>query len=280
MKLSPRYDVEVLTIEGRPDDQGETVRRQRRRMESLLAGLTDEQWRSPSRCAGWTVQDVIAHLVGVNAFWETSVSAGLSGAPTQMLANFDPAAHPPLLIESMRTLAPRETYEQFVASNDGFLGVLAALDDDEWSTAAESPAGRVSIRLLAFHALWDSWVHERDIAIPLGLPVAEEPDEIASCLRYAAAAGPVLMLDDDSFAGDFGVVADNPRVAFTLTVDDAVAIRNGPADDSIPCLRGGAVDLVEALSIRAALPRDAPAEWEQLVKRLATVFDTDLETTP
>jgi len=29
-----------------------------------LAGLTDDQWRTPSLCPGWTVHDVAAHLVG------------------------------------------------------------------------------------------------------------------------------------------------------------------------------------------------------------------------
>ncbi len=29
-----------------------------------LAGLTEDQWASPSLCAGWTVHDVAAHLVG------------------------------------------------------------------------------------------------------------------------------------------------------------------------------------------------------------------------
>ena len=31
------------------------------------------------------------------------------------------------------------------------------------------------MRLLASHALWDGWVHERDIALPLGLTPPEEP---------------------------------------------------------------------------------------------------------
>lgn len=29
-----------------------------------LGGLTDDQWATPSLCAGWTVRDVVAHLAG------------------------------------------------------------------------------------------------------------------------------------------------------------------------------------------------------------------------
>ena len=176
----------------------------------------------------------------------------------------------------MRTLTPAEVLEQFVASNDAFLDALVPLDDDGWSTIAESPAGHVSIRLLAFHALWDSWIHERDIALPLGLEAVEEPDEIESCLQYAAAIGPVLLIGDrESLATEAGVLATEPHVGFTLEVRESVVVRAATPPAHIPCLRGPAVALVEALSVRAPLPADAPFEWRQLVKSLATVFDHD-----
>src|SRR3954463_623370 len=100
MKLSPRYGgAPIVDIEGAADDQRVPVTRQRRRMETLLSGLTDAEWASPSRCEGWSNQDLILHLISVNRFWESSVTAGIAGAPTQVLANFDPAAHPPLIID-------------------------------------------------------------------------------------------------------------------------------------------------------------------------------------
>ena len=277
MKLSPRYDAPaVLSIDGRPDDQAEVVRRQRRRLESLLAELSDNEWSSASRCDGWTVRDVVAHLVGVNAFWEASVSAALAGAPTRRLASFDPAAHPPLMIEPMRALTPHEVFDQFVASNRGFLGALATLDAQGWSAIAESPAGHVSVRLLAHHALWDSWVHERDIAVPLGLTCGDDADEVTSCLRYAAAIGPALTIGHrNAFTGQLAVQATDPDICFTLDVGESVAVRRDAPHAGVPCLRGRAVDLIEALSIRAPLPADAPEAWHRLVLGLATVFDTD-----
>jgi uncharacterized protein (TIGR03083 family) len=275
MKLSPRYHgPPILSIEGRADDQRVAVCQQRRRLESLLADLGDDDWRAPSRCDGWSVQDVVAHLVGVNAFWEASVSAGLAGTPTRVLASFDPAAHPPLMVEPMRALTFREVFDQFVASNDGFLAGLDALDDRGWSTPAESPIGHVSIRLLAQHALWDSWVHERDIAVPLGLTSAGDADEVGSCLRYAAAVGPALTIGDTSaFRGELAVVAANPDVSFVLEVGESVAVRHDSSRAHTPCLRGPAVELIEGLSIRAPLPADTPNEWRGLVHNLARVFD-------
>ena len=276
MKLSPRYGgPAVLSIDRHGDVEGVAVCKQRRRLESLLTGLGDDAWRSASRCDGWCIQDVVAHLVGVNRFWEASVSAGLAGTPTR----FDPAAHPPMMIEPMRALTSADVLDQFVTSNDGFLAALGALDDRQWSMPAESPIGHVSIRLLAQHALWDSWVHERDIAVPLGLTPPNEPDEVGLCLRYAAALGPALTIGDaNAFSGELAVVATDPEVCFTLEVGESVAVRHDSPRARTPCLSGRAVELIEALSIRAPLPTDAPSEWRRLVRSLATVFDTELDT--
>ena len=277
MRLSPRYEPPpILSIAGAPDDQLAPVVRQRRRMEATLAGLTSEQWCTPTRCDGWTVQDVIAHLVGVNGFWQMSVIAGLSGTPTRILADFDPAATPPLLIEPMRALSAAEVLDQFVSSNDGFLGTLADLEHDGWSTFAESPPGHVPIRLLAAHALWDSWVHERDIVLPLGITPAAEPDEVSSCLRYAAALSPAFAISTGSaLTGVFAIEATDPDVCLAVEVGESVDVRDVAVSSDAPCLRGPAVQLVEALSIRAPLPASTPPEWQRLLDGLANAFDTE-----
>lgn len=246
----------------------------------MLAALSTDEWHAPSRCDGWTVQDVVAHLVGVNAFWEASVRAGLGGTPTRILSGFDPVATPPLLIEPMRALTPNEVLDQFVTSNDKFLGAISELDDAAWSMLAEAPPGHIPIRLLVQHALWDCWVHERDIALPLGLTPAVEGDEVASCLRYVAALGPALaLISASAHTGTFAVHASEPEVCFELEVADSAVVRNGSTSRDAPCLRGNAVDLVEALSLRAPLPSSAPAEWRHVLAGLATAFDaTDAPT--
>ena len=279
MKLTPRYDAPpIIAIDGAAGDQYEPVVRQRRRLAALLAELDDDAWRSATRCDGWTVKDVIAHLDGTNVFWRHSVLAGLAGEPTRVLANFDPASTPPLMIEASRETEPAEVLDQFIASNEAFLATLADLDEAQWSTVAESPAGHVPMRLLAHHALWDCWVHERDIALPLGLTPTEEPDEVRSCLRYAAALSPALAISSGTeLGGVFAVDANDPESCFVLDVGESVAVRDGSAPDAAPCLRGAAVELTEALSIRAPLPSSTPEDWRRLLVGLAVAFDADLD---
>ena len=276
MKLSPRYDgPPLIAIDGPVDDQLAPVVRQRRRLEATLAGFNDDEWNAASRCDGWRVQDVVAHIVGVNTYWEASVKAGVAGEPLRILANFDPAATPKLMVGSMSSLTSEEVFQQFVSSNTGFLGALESLDATGWSMLAESPPGHVTIRVLASHALWDTWVHERDIALPLGRTQPVEDDEVIATLRYVAALAPALLIaGGEAPVGAYVVEVTDPELSFTLDVGESVTVRNGSAPDDPPLLRGDAVELIEALSIRAPLPDSTPAEWRELLRGLETVFDS------
>jgi uncharacterized protein (TIGR03083 family) len=276
MILAPRYDgPTILQIAGHPSDQLEPLIRQRRRMQEMLADLDEQQWMAASRCAEWTAREVVAHLIGVNSFWHASIRAGLAGTPTRILEGFDPATTPSLMVGQMTTLTTTEMLDQFVSTNEALLDAVTVLTDEQWSTTAESPAGHVSIRLLTQHALWDCWVHERDIVIPLGLALAPEPDELRSCLQYAAAVSPVLGMGlDRAHAGRFGVDATDPDMQFVLDVDESVSVHDAPVPAHVPTLRGDAATLIEALSLRAPMPASTPIEWSALLGGLTTAFDT------
>jgi uncharacterized protein (TIGR03083 family) len=280
MELSPRYDgPPIISIAGAPDDQLAPVVRQRRRTQAMLADLSEDDWCSPTRCDVWNVQDVVAHMVSVNDFWTASMRAGLAGVPTRMMVGFDPAATPELFVGPMRELEPRAVLDRYVASNDAFVEVIEGLDDGGWGMLAESPAGHVPIRLIAHHALWDTWIHERDIALPLGLTTPEEPDEVASCLRYAAALSPALAIGSgQTIRAVLAVEASEPDTRFVLDVGESVALYDGAAPSDAPCLRGPAVALVEAVSLREPLPASTPPEWFQLLGGLAAAFDGELLT--
>jgi uncharacterized protein (TIGR03083 family) len=277
MRLSPRYEGStILSIDDEPTCQLVPVTRQRERFRATLANLTAEQWQQPSRCAGWTVREVVAHLVTVNAFWNASVVAGRNGTPTRMLAGFDPAASPPKLVDTMNALTAAEVFEQFTATNDALLETLRALTDDEWSMPAESPVGHVSIRLVAQHALWDSWIHERDVVLPLELTAAVEHDEAVSCLQYAAVVGPLMSLGVGHAArGTLAIDATDPTVRLVLDVDEQVSLRTLSSIESLPCLNGDAVELVEVLSLRSPAGAAAPREWIEMLAGLQTAFGVD-----
>ncbi len=275
MQLTPRYDgPSLLRIELPLGDPAVPMLRQRRRLATLLAELGAEQWAAASRCDGWSVQDVIVHLVSTNQFWAASIGAALGGEPTRILTAFDPVSTPAALVEAAGSLSTADVLDRYVATNEQLAAAVAGLDDDGWAAVGESPLGHVPLQEVALHALWDAWIHERDVMLPLGLAQVEEPDEIAGCLAYAAALGPSFAAAGNlGRTGAIAVEATAPDVRLVVEVGDAVSVHGGDAPPGALRLGGSAVDLVEGLSLRAPLPCPVPDDQRWLLSGLAEVFD-------
>ncbi|MEQ1874659.1 MAG: maleylpyruvate isomerase family mycothiol-dependent enzyme [Ilumatobacteraceae bacterium] len=274
MELTPRYGTNpIITLDGSPPLILQPVTRQRRRLADALASFTDDQWAHPSRCAGWSNRDVIVHLDSTNSFWAFSIASGLRGTPTTFLSGFDPVASPAQLVAGSNELTAQAVLEKFAASAAALDAVFNALSDSDWLVLAEAPPGHISINALAHHALWDSWIHERDVLLPLGIAPAEEPDEVTACLRYVAALAPGFAVSRGRVDnGTLAVQATTPDAAFVVEVGDHVHVRTGSAKADL-LLNGPAVDLVEALSIRAPLKQSIPTDLKWMVNGLAEVFD-------
>ena len=235
--------------------------RHRRRFDERLAELSDEQWRAMSRCEGWDAQDVINHLISADGFWVLSLRSGVAGAPTSYLVDFDPTATPAALVAPMRALERSDVVEQFHKSTETFIETVDGLDDDAWSMLAESPFGHLPVRFVLAHAFWDSWLHERDIFVPLGIDVPVVPDELLLATWYSLLFGTVQggLLDDPAPVGEgpsepfevtlaFEDLSDTP---LHVAVDQGVRIHRVD-DGALPA--GTAVDLCEVYTGRRGDP--------------------------
>src|SRR5260221_8898425 len=70
-------------------DEGETMAKsspwpyihaERDALIADLEGLTDEQWATPSLCTGWTVRDVVGHLISTAKVTPPKFFAGFIGS--------------------------------------------------------------------------------------------------------------------------------------------------------------------------------------------------------
>ncbi len=274
MQLDPRYDgPTVLRFDPPPADPSVPLLRQRRRLVDTLAGLDAGQWLAPSRCAAWSCRDVVCHLVTVNQFWTASIAAGRAGSPTRFLTGFDPVATPAQLVEAAPALTTGELLDALASTTEALAGSLAGIDAAGWARPAETPPGHVAIAGLALHALWDAWVHERDICLPLGIGTVEEPDEVAGSLRYVAGLGPaVLAASGSTRTGCFGVEARGPETSLVVDVGVQVEVRDGPVPGGLPTVRGGAVELVDSFSLRTP-PPTLPGDDSWMVDGMSVLFD-------
>lgn len=274
MQIAPVYDHPIVTIDGGPAIVPAMVR-QRRRMLDLFSRLTDEQWAAPSRCEDWRVQDVAAHLAGVDPFWTASISAGLAGNPTEFLRGFDPRATPAAMVASVAGKAPAETLAELSAATNALCDLAEGLDDDALAKLAESPPGHVAIRELLHHALWDAWVHERDVALPLGIAPTTEDDEVLASLRYVAALSPAFaVMAHKAAEATILLEVTGPAARIVVTVDsDRVHVHDGDAPRDALTLQGDATQLTEMLSVRSPLQVEVSEDEEWLVRSLSEVFE-------
>lgn len=128
-------------------------------MLALCGDLSDVDWHAQSLCPGWTVRNVVNHVTSIEA-----VMAGWLPEDDRTPPPFERAAD-----FLHRTDVDDASYVETVrAVYDGRRRDLAALSDSDFERPSWMPTGPGTYgRFLAIR-VFDFWVHERDIAIPLG----------------------------------------------------------------------------------------------------------------
>jgi uncharacterized protein (TIGR03083 family) len=123
--------------------------------ETLCGDLNDDEWQAQSLCPDWTVRGVVDHVTSIEA-----AMAGWLPEDDTSLPPFDKAGA--FLDDSTPYVDKvRDVYDR--RRRD-----LAALTEDDLARPSWMPVGPGTYgRFLAIR-VFDFWVHERDITIPLG----------------------------------------------------------------------------------------------------------------
>lgn len=276
MQLSPRYlDRPLVRLDGEPSAIAHPTMVQRQRLADTVGALDDDDLLAPSRCEGWSGADVLAHLDGTNRFWSMSLAAAIAGTPSRVLDGFDPVATPAAMVDAGRDRSTSEVVGTFIESTNQLVNDIEAIPAEAWGTLGEAPPGHMTLAGVLHHALWDSWIHERDVLVPLGSTPVEAPDEIRAALRYAVALSPAIDVSSPQRrTGQVVVVGRDPDVAFAVSVGDDIVVTAcpDPGDHGV-VVRGSSAALVEAFSARGPFPSPVDDSWGWLLDGLAGAFD-------
>jgi uncharacterized protein (TIGR03083 family) len=122
----------------------------------LLGGLSDEQWQSPSRCAGWSVADVAGHVVGQLSDVTAFRLEGL-GTPEATARQ----------VEERRGRTAADLAEELDATTQTAADLIGSFDDDAFN--AEGPQGNGQTLGYGIESLWfDTFLHADDIRAAYG----------------------------------------------------------------------------------------------------------------
>jgi uncharacterized protein (TIGR03083 family) len=203
------------------------------RLAAWLGAMADDDpvWGQPSRCEGWTVRDVVAHLAAVEHYHHACldgkvsefIEAGLAQGYTG-LDDFNQGG-----IDERAGVAPHDLIEEWATNDDETRRRLRERDGDD----IDSTVGPYPLRWQAFHIAVELAVHADDI----GLPVTA--DEAADRLTWRAAFSRFALTEKDGTAtvepadgGTHVAIGDAD-----LIVDDATLVAGVDgrlADDADP----------------------------------------------
>jgi uncharacterized protein (TIGR03083 family) len=210
-------------------------------MQRLGDELDESDWKLPTDCPGWTVQDNLAHIVGIE-----SVILGLPQPEIELADGLphvknDLGRSNEIWVESFRSLSGSEMLHEFRVIAASRLNELRSYTEAEWSARSWTPVGEGQVRDLIPFRVLDSWIHELDMRRAVGRPAAF--DSVSAQLAMARLRGVLGMI-----VGARLRPPDGTRVAFVVegpaAFAEAYAMQDGRAVALEPLPRpiGDAVD--------------------------------------
>lgn len=154
------------------DELVAVLERHHRRLVEVWQGFGSEQWEHPSRNAAWTVHQTVRHVADVM----DRVAAAMNGRPA-LEGDFDPRSTPDAWLAASDGESPDATIDRFAAASPVYrTGVGDRLASGD-AARERTVYGTAHWTANVAHVLWDSWLHERDVLLPLGQPAPSSDGE-------------------------------------------------------------------------------------------------------
>jgi uncharacterized protein (TIGR03083 family) len=228
--------------------------RHRRRFAQEVAELDDVALATASRCHLWSVADVLRHVRDVDE-WMQAIWTG--GRPP--FTSFDPIMTPHEFVLKGRAIPDAEARDRYVESCEVMAADVDASGPERWGVVSVSPVGFVPWWLSALHVFFDSWIHERDVLLPLGITPPVEDDEATAVLAYSfAIVGTLIKEPTDATLSGVHIVAGNEGSPSRATPLSAVVGTNAP-------------DVIDALLGRGNIEQALAGSDPDVVRRFAAL---------
>jgi uncharacterized protein (TIGR03083 family) len=183
-------------------------------IDTLLAGLSDQQWHAQSPLPGWTVHDVTAHLIGTESMLQgvATPDADIDVSTLKHVRN-DIGMLNERWVRKLRGVSATQLLEEFRVTTAKRREALSGMSDDDWNQITATPAGPDTYGRFMRVRDFDCWMHLHDVRDAVDRPAAD-----------VDVGGPASRLALDEMAASMGFVVgklggapDGSRVAIELT---------------------------------------------------------------
>ncbi|WP_199433705.1 maleylpyruvate isomerase family mycothiol-dependent enzyme [Qaidamihabitans albus] len=162
-------------------------------LDALLTSLAEATWDEPSRLPGWSVRDIVAHVIGTEAslLGEQAPEPGVDVTGLSHVRN-EIAAFNERWVLSMRDWSPQPVLDRFRDVVARRRAALEAMTQEDFDAPSWTPVGQRTYGRFMRIRLFDTWLHEQDVRDVAGLPGHE--------------AGPCVEQTFDEFVESLGFV--------------------------------------------------------------------------
>ena len=200
-------------------------------INDLMSDLDDETWSRPA-LPGWTVHDVLAHLIGTERALAGTMFPDVAGQDVGAHVRNDIGRANEAWILSLRDRSNADLLADFRAVTADRLATLRAMSLEDFNAPSWTPAGQATYARFMHIRIFDCWMHEQDIRKAVGIPGNEDGaaaeqslDEVVVALGY--------------IVGKRGRAPDGSSVLIRLT---------GPVKRDLPVVVEGRARVVPAIS--------------------------------
>jgi uncharacterized protein (TIGR03083 family) len=237
-------------------------------IDSLVADLTESQWQAATPLPGWSVRDVVAHMIGTESMLQgiATPDAEVDVSVLKHVRN-DVGMFNERWVRKLRGISPSELLEKFRATVGQRRTALTDMSDEAWNEITATPVGPDTYGRFMRVRVFDCWMHKQDIRDALHRPATD-----------AELAGPASRLALDEMAASMGFVVgklgrapDGSRVSIELTgplrrtINVDVQGRGRVVEDFGGDEPTSTITLDGLLFTRLAGGRTAPAQYAEAV---------------
>ena len=164
-----------------------------RSIGELCDGLTEAEWKTPTDCPGWSVQDQVSHLAGSET--------GILGDPDpdhtpsdEVLSHTrsDQGKRNEVVVDFRRPWGGAQVLSDFRAKTARRVESLRGRSDDDFAAEMQTPVGPAPMSEFISIRIMDAWVHEQDIRRALIRPGHYDSPAAAHALNRIIRAMPFV----------------------------------------------------------------------------------------